>query len=452
MIHLGVEGHLSLVLYAAMWAAFLASVFWRPSVGVYLLVLSLPFQTGRYRIHDLPLGSNFLDILLLGTFLGLWRKGEEIFPKSPINKLLVILVVYYYLSLWEGSFFLDIPLPLWISDPRFSEWKNYVEMFLFAPLVAAALKEKRQIKWLVIFMNISMLLVNRSFYSVMRDRDLSHFSYDVRDAAAVGYAGINGLAALEVMFSSFLMAMFSGVKALGLKAAILFVLATCIYCTLFAFSRGGYIAMLAALMVLGLLKHRMLLVLLAALFISWQTLLPTSVQERILMTESQNGALDHSSQGRVLLWADALSLFGESPLTGTGFNTYEYMNRYESFHDTHNYYLKIMVETGTVGFVLFIALLFRMAQMGYKLFRTSDDPFWSGVGLGFFVLVCSAIVLNFFGDRWTYQQINGYMWVLLGCVIRGQLTVDAKEKSITISFPLGQSKVEGMGVIAKTEL
>jgi O-antigen ligase len=435
MLRFGLEGIMPLALYACMWVAFAVSVFWRPVIGVYIIVLSLPLQTGRHKLHDMPLGSNFLDILLLGTCLGLLFKGQEVVPKSPINKLLVFVAIYYYFSLIQGSFFIDAPLPLWISDPRFSYWKNYVEMFLFAPLVAATLKDEKQIKLLLVFMCLSMLLVNRSFYSVMRDRDLTQFSYDVRYAGVVGYAGVNGLAALEVMFVSFLLGVYSYVKIFKLKIGILFVIATSVYCILFAFSRSGYAAMLVVLIVLGLLRNRKLLILVMVLLISWQTLLPTSVQERILMTteDAHNGALlDNSAQERVVLWEDAFDLFMKNPITGTGFHTYAYLNRYQGFRDTHNYYVKIMVETGIVGSFLFIALLYKLAMMGFRLFRTSNEPFWSGVGLGFFMLVCSAIILNLFGDRWTYQQINGFQWVLLGCVIRGQLTIDANTRAFKV--------------------
>lgn len=426
-----------MVLYSAMWVVFAISVFWRPSVGVYLLVLSLPLQTGRYKIHALPLGSNFIDLLLLGTLLGLWFKGQEIVPKSPINKLLVILAVYYYFSLWEGALFIDAPLPLWVNDPRFSDWKNYVEMFLLAPIVAAALKDKKQIGLLLVYMSLSMLIVNRNYYSLMRDRDLTRFSYEVRDAGLLGYAGVNGLAALEAMFSAFLLGMYSYVKTFKLKAGMLFLLATSIYCLLFSFSRGGYVGMLAALVVLGLLRNRKFLILVGALLISWQIILPTSVQERILMTKDSAGNVDSSAQERLDLWKDAFNLFAKNPLTGTGFHTYEYLGRVGPYRDTHNYYVKVMVETGVVGFVLFIALIRRLAMMGFRLFQTSDEPFWSGIGLGFFALICSAVVLNLFGDRWTYQQVDGFLWVLLGCVIRGQLTVDAVDaKTQTATEPI----------------
>jgi O-antigen ligase len=430
MIHLGIEGYLPFALYAGMWGAFLASVFWRPSVGMYVVVFALPMQTGRYRIHEFPLGSNFVDILLLGVALGLLRKGEKLIPASPVNKLLAALVIFYYLSLWQGSFFINAPIPISFSDPRVSDWKNYVELFLFAPLVAASIKDEKQVKWLLAVIGLSVLVVNRSYFGSLRDRDLSQFSYDVRDAGLLGYAGVNGFAAFEAMFMAFLLGMYFYVKPLWARVSILFLLATSGYCLLFSFSRGAYVGMLIALIVVGVLKSRMVLVTVLALVVAWQTILPSSVQERIMMTTegAQSGeALESSSAGRVELWADALELVAANPVTGTGFETYEYLGRVKGFRDTHNYYVKILVETGIVGFLVFLWLIYRMAGLGFKLYRDSKEPFWSGIGLGFFALMCSAIVLNFFGDRWTYQQVNGFLWVLLGCVIRGHHAISNKE-------------------------
>src|SRR5215472_4219033 len=247
MIHFGLEGLLPALLYAGMFITFLASVFWRPSLGIYLLVLTLPLQTGRYRLHDFPLGSEFLDILLLGTILGLVIKGQSFIPKGHWSKFFLFYALFCYLSLWEGSYFIRAPLPLWIGDPRFSDWKNYVEMFLLALVVASTIKSKTEIRVLLVLMCLSVLLVNRSYYSTLSSRDLSHFSYQVRDAGALGYAGVNGLAAFEAMFCSLLLAFFAFTRKPLTKIAIMLIVATCGYCLLFSFMLGCYLGFLVAL-------------------------------------------------------------------------------------------------------------------------------------------------------------------------------------------------------------
>ncbi len=84
------------------------------------------------------------------------------------------------------------------------------------------------------------------------------------------------------------------------------------------------------------------------------------------------------------------------------------------YEDTHNYYIKVLAETGMVGLLIFLALLAQMFAVAFRLFRTAEDPFFASIGLGLIGwLVCCAVA-NFFGDRWTFLQVNGYLWVLGG--------------------------------------
>ena len=432
MPHFGLEGLAPILLYAGMFITFLASVFWRPNLGIYLLVLTLPLQTGRYRLHDFPLGAEFLDILLLGTILGLVIQGKSFVPKGNWSRFLLLYAAFCYLSLWEGSYFIRAPLPLWITDGRFSDWKNYVEMFLLALVVASSIKSKNEVRLLLVMMGLSVLVVNRSYFGTLNGRDLSHFSYEVRDAGPLGYAGVNGLAAFEAMLASMLLGILVFTRQKLAKVGILLIIATCTYCLLFSFSRGGYVGLLVGLVTVGLFKSRWLLAVAAVLVIGWQTLLPVAVQERIAMTTEEAGdgkMLDSSAQSRIDLWEDAMVLFKQNPVTGTGFQTYHSMWRL-GYADTHNYYVKVLAETGIVGFALFLLLLWKLFRSGLQLFLTTDDPFWRGLSLGFIALMTSTVVLNLFGDRWSYQQVDGYLWVLLGCVLTGLNSEEAAKTEV----------------------
>ena len=430
-MHLGLGHYIPLLLYILMLATFLASVFWRPSLGIYLLVLTLPLQTGRYQIQAFPMGAQFLDILLLGTILGLLIQGRPVIAKTDLNRLLLLFAVFCYFSLWEGSIFINAPLPITIGDERVSAWKNYVEMFLFALVVAAAIKEKAQVKILLVLMAVSLLYVNRTNYAELSGRDLTHFSYDVRDAGPLGYAGVNGLAAFETMAASFLLAMYSFIRRKWVKAAILLLVVTCGYCLLFSFSRGGYLGFIAGLVVLGLFKSRWMLVAAVVLVLGWQAFLPAAVQERIRMTTEnvQEGQqFDSSAQTRIELWEDAMASFKRNPLTGTGFQTFGQVEHVGGLRDTHNYYVKVLAETGIFGLALFLWLLWKLFRTGTSLYVSAQDPFWRAIGLGLTAVLASAAVMNFFGDRWTYQQVDGYIWILLGCAFRGLMIIQVEQE------------------------
>lgn len=444
MPHFGIEGLLPTLLYAGMFVTFVASVFWRPNLGLYLLVLSLPLQTGRYRLHDFPLGAEFIDILLLGTILGLVIQGKSFVPRGHWSRFLLLYSVFCYLSLWEGSYFLRAPLPLWIGDPRFSDWKNYVEMFLLALVVASTVKSKEEVRLLLVMMGLSVLVVNRSYYATLSGRDLSHFSYLVRDAGPLGYAGVNGLAAFEAMLVSLLLGIVVFTRQVSAKVGILLIIATCCYCLLFSFSRGGYVGILVGMIIVGMFKSRWLLAVVAVLVIGWQTLLPVSVQERIAMTTgdaAEGQTFDSSAEERINLWEDAMVLFKQNPITGTGFETYESMGRL-GYADTHNYYLKVLAETGVIGFFLFLVLLWKLFRSGVSLFFITDDPFWRGLSLGFIALLASTVVLNLFGDRWSYQQVDGYLWVILGCVMSGLQSEESAKAEIVEDIEQLQAQEE----------
>jgi len=422
-IHFGLEGIVGTAIYILMWVTFVLSTCWKPQLGIYVLAFFLPLQTVRYRVHAMFLGPQFVDLLLLGVVLGLVLKGQAVIPKTPLTTFVLFLTVFYYFSLWEGAYFINAPLPLWISDARFSDWKNYVEMFFLALIVSSAIKDQRQVCTLLLVMAFSVLSLNRNYINILSNLDLSHFSYERRDEGIIGYAGVNGLAAFEAMIFSVLLAGYVYARRFWLKIGLALLAASCIYCLLFSFSRGGYAGALAGLVAIGLLKARRLLVVAALIVFSWQVLLPTSVQERITMTSEKNEAgelADHSAEARLILWEDAIDLFKRNPVTGSGFQSYKHMHRVGPYNDTHNYFVKILAETGVVGMLLFLALLWKLTRLGFNLFsEATEKPFWAALGLGFVGLMAAAVVTNFFGDRWTYQQVDGYLWILLGCVITG---------------------------------
>jgi O-antigen ligase len=187
---------------------------------------------------------------------------------------------------------------------------------------------------------------------------------------------------------------------------------------MYTFSRGGYLAILLSVLVLGLLKDRKLLLVLGIFLLTWQTVVPAPVRERVTMTENSNGQLEASAQERVDLWQNAEKSILHSPIVGTGYATFQLGEHVDSLKDTHNWYVKVMVETGIIGLIIAFMLLQQLLAMSYRLFKRATDPLYQGLGLGLFLATCSCIVANFFGDRWTYLEITGLLWVLAGAALR----------------------------------
>jgi len=425
MPHLGLDSYAATSLWLAEIIAFLLSVFWRPSIGVYLLIVLLPLQTIRYRVHGYFLGDQFIDLLLLGAILGLIRLGEPVFTKTPLNRLLLIYIVYTYLSMFRGSFFLGSDLPLWFSDPRVSEWKNYVvDLLVMFMVMTNTIRTKRQMGIVIICMCCGCLLLGKGFHNNVADRDFSSFSYDLRDAGPMGFAGVNGLAAFSAQMAMLLSALCLGSRRLLAKFGYLGVIAVCIYCLTFALSRGGYLAFIVGLIFIGLIRARWLLVGLAAFLLAWQGIVPAAVRDRVFMTTDSEGVVEHSAAARLSLWEEGMRVFEGDPIFGTGFNTYMYTSHVGGYSDTHNVYVKVLVETGLSGLVLFVAIYWKLFQVGFRLYRTADDPFFSSIGLGLAALMVAVVIANMFGDRWMYFQITGYTFAAAAMAVRSQKLSD----------------------------
>jgi putative inorganic carbon (HCO3(-)) transporter len=427
--NLGLEGYLPYALYTAAIAAFLLSIFRGAIFGLYFLIPLIPLQTIRYRLNDLPLGASVVYIILFAVGIGILRERRPLLPKTPWTTPLTVYILFTLASLWAGAAYLSTSAPL-PGDQRFNDWLAYMTMPALFFAVTACVDSMKEIKIMGTLMCLATFALSKSFYSSVSDRDFSTYSEDLRqsfsDGGSMGYAGVNGLAAYEAQAATFLIAMAAMEKRFLVRLAYLGLALYAGLCVMYSLSRGAYLAILAGFLFMGLVKERKLLVLLAAFALVWTAVVPGAVVMRVQMTKSEDGQLDHSSELRVQLWEDAMELIRSNPVTGCGFNTYAYMRRVGSYADTHNYYLKILVETGIVGLLVFIWIIGKSCVRGLSLFRHSRDPYLAGLGLGLAGwVICTAVSITF-GDRWSYLQIQGFFWVLAGLVARGAMIQSAQ--------------------------
>jgi O-antigen ligase len=433
-VNFGLSGYAGLMLYITAVAALILTIFYRPIIGIYYLIPLLPLQTIRYRLNGFPLGASIIGVMLVAVAVGLMKQGRPILPRTRWTVLFCVFGIYTFVSLWLGSFYLGSNLPF-PGEPRFGVWQEYIMMPWMLLMVASISPEKKHIRLMIILMCLSTLAVDRSYWTEVSDRDYSTYTESLRNDAAggpLGYAGSNGLGAYEAQFITLLLALAAFEPRLVIRLGYIGVAIFSTCCLAYSLSRGGYAALLAGCLFIGIVKQRKLLLLLILLGLTCSDQLPPAVQHRILMTyDKQENSLDASAAVRLTLWEDAMQLFNSSPVIGTGFNTYAYMHRVRgglgAYEDTHNYFLKVAVETGIVGLALFLALVWITFRAGFGLYRQSEDPFFASLGLGLAGWVVCAMVANCFGDRWTYAQITGYMWIIGGFVARGLEALDGDE-------------------------
>jgi putative inorganic carbon (HCO3(-)) transporter len=391
----------------------------RPLWGFYYLLPFIPYRTMRDHFLDYPLGENLITILVIAIIVGSLIAGKHL-PKSKLYSIWLVTVIYLYISMWYGAALGNAPAPLWLSNENFVVWKDYLLIPLIFVAASLVIEDRKSIRIAIIIIAISVLLIDRSAILESMSVSNAHFDESKRSAGPMGFAGPNGLAAFLAQFAMFFWGFVQFLKKGKYKFFCYGLIAITLFATMYTFSRASYIAVLITTVILGILKDRKLVLLMLAFVLTWQTVVPVAVTERINMTENSNGQLELSAGSRVTLWEEAESSFLSNPVLGTGFATYQYGTHAYYLQDTHNWYVKVIVETGLVGMALVVLLLQQALSMAFGLFRRGTDPLYRGLGLGLFLAMIACIILNFFGDRWNFPEIIGLLWVLAAAGIRAR--------------------------------
>ncbi len=413
----GLGHYIPLVFYLACWVMCLVALFGRPRLTLYILVPLLPYRTLRDHFVEFPLGGNITTFLVVSIIIGALLHGKKL-PKSKLYGVWFVFGVYLFISMWFGFFLGNAPAPLWLSDDNFVAWKDYMLIPLVFVAAGLTMESRRDIRGLIIATAIGLLAIDKSSLQNSLAHNFSHFDESKRDGGPLGFAGSNGLAAFLAQFSMFFWGFAQFMKKGRYRIYCYILVGITVFATMYTFSRASYIALVVGTLVLGIVKNRKLIPVMILFLFTWQVIVPTAVTERITMTQDANGKLEDSAQERVTLWENAKTSFLHSPVIGTGFATFMYAEHVANLKDTHNWYVKVLVETGIVGFIIAGFLIYYMLSLTWGLFRRSNDSLYQGLGLGLFLTVFSNLILTFFGDRWTYLEINGLLWVLMGAATR----------------------------------
>lgn len=386
------------------------------------LIPLFPLQNVIEKLHQFPLGNQFIDIVLIAMILGWFLRNQsekdKFLATTPFNKALIIMGVYFYILLWTGSSYLAFPAPVHLNDARLQAWKNFMILPLLYLITVNNIKTIKQIRNLVIAMIVGFFIVD--YYTGNQINWMPGLAAREKIDGTFVWAGVNALAAFYAHYIFVFLGLFfiCNQKTIKILSAIIVVIGT--YIVLFLYSRGSYAGILTGIILIAFVRKKLLLVPIILLIIFWQSILPIKVIERIQQTKgSETGTLDDSSQKRLDIWEKSIQLFKENPIMGVGYIVFPYLG-YE-LGDTHNMYMKVLAEQGIIGMIIFLMLFWLALKSAWRLYKDSSDDLLKGLGLGFLGCIVATMTTNIFGDRWTYLQLAAYFWVFLALVVRGNI-------------------------------
>jgi putative inorganic carbon (HCO3(-)) transporter len=378
-----------------------------------LLIFIMPLRNIQLQyIPNLGGGLNIINLLFLLAFAHASMNGKPLKIKPSINGFLVFYIFSSILALFMGYQFL--------GDDSNGLWKTMKDQLI--PIFLVFIIQKSAVddtQWRRILMAtlVSLPYCFKVVWAQYRSVSSWHYSDDLRIAGTFMDLGANEMGAFSVTLALMCFALMIScwnLKKWRYAFMVGFVLAA--LCLLYSYSRGGYISLILGITVIFLrFKNRkeMLLPLILAVVIGLANL-PKSVEERFSSIDAEEGERDESADSRFVFWAIVLEKWTTRPAFGFGYHTVQNKRINPHEMDTHNYFVKAIVERGVVGFVILLILL-RMCWNLTKrnLYWEANDPMHNGLILGLSGAIFALILGSMFGDRFSHYPISTCFWTFV---------------------------------------
>ncbi len=381
-----------------------------------ILLFIMPLRNVQLQyIPNLGGGLNIINVLLILSIIHTVNNGKKYNIKLGLNSFLIWYVVSSILALIVGYGFLE--------DKADGNWKSMkdqlIPIFLIFIIQRSAID---MVQWRRIL--LACLLPLPYCFKVVWNQYLAvsswHYSHDLRISGTFMDLGSNEMAAYSVTMA--LVSLGCVLTCWNEKKYRYIFMAFFIFAgasVLYSYSRGAYMSfILGAIIILFRYKNTGKLLFPVILILSFSMAnLPPSVSERFSSIDAEEGERDESAESRFVFWAIAIAKFYESPVVGYGYRTVQdpRINPHEM--DTHNYYVKMLVERGLIGFITFLLLLRVYWSIIKRNLDWDDaDNIVNGLMLGMAGGLVALMLGNMFGDRFSHYPIITCFSAFIGLI------------------------------------
>lgn len=381
-------------------------------------------------------GVNILNILMVFALIWACSITDTNFTNT-LNKYIFAMIVFYIIAWARAGNYIGA------YDPNsLNELKDIFFGYLMFFVVFKICKTLPQLKRVFLATLLPLPYMFKVYYTNLSWMGFSHYSDKLRlNGGTFMGLGSNEINAFYSTYTFVLLAVAITRTNRWKKYSFLVLASMNIYCVIYGFSRGAYIAGIVGLVVFAYLTSKMKLLigsllLLITISVIGAQILPKATVERFDMSFTNEENMDTSAKARIDNWDLAMKLFYNNPILGIGYGNFKKVN--PSGLDTHNYYIKILVENGVFGFIALLLFFKACWRKIFELRSIATDPFLKAVAIGMIPCIISLMIGNLFGDRFTYYPLISYFYVYMAIVLRGiDLSKMYKEKFKSMQVTYG---------------
>lgn len=189
---------------------------------------------------------------------------------------------------------------------------------------------------------------------------------------------------------------------------------------LLTFSRGAWLALVGAIMVVALSFDRRLLAAALAAAVLLTVAVPPISQRLDQLFSSNYWERSMVYGGRLYRWNQAYEQMAHRPVMGAGLGQFggAVAARRMGVMYTDNYYAKTLAESGLAGLAAFVALMAACGWLGFRTFRALRGRPEQALALGLWGALLVGIFHNGVENIFEIPFLNVYFWFLAGLLSR----------------------------------
>lgn len=406
--------------------------FLRVELGFYFLIvcmlLSPEIEAGQVGTSR-SLSLRYDDILIIVVFLGVLVKvafegGRSAWQPSPVNAGIVL---YFSVCLLSTMFALRQGLPMFEANKAatFFVMLKMTEFYMIFFLVGMATYSRPQMRrQLILFFIVAVIVAGYGVIGRLRGIERVSAPFET------GGTEPNTLGGYLVLVICLSIAMYTQAPSGKMRAIAIGITAMACVPLLYTLSRASYLAFVVGVLAIGLATRRLgMVIALTGVLILSPYVMPQDVRDRVSNTFQPGGQqvrvggietgieVDKSTHERIYVWEKVWFNLRWKPWLGLGVG-------WGSILDSQ--YARVLIETGIIGFCMFLFLQWRVIKMGWQAYQWSGD--WVGRMLGLAVFAGTfALIAHSIGTiSFLIVRMMEPYWFLVGLasVARSQ-AVDA---------------------------
>jgi O-antigen ligase len=396
-------------------------VFIWPEAGLYLVIFSMLLspeiiagEIGSKGTLGRGLTLRLEDFLLICIGLSWFArtavdKSTGLFRKTPLNQpIAAYIIVCFVATLWgkitgevqgfSGLFFV----------------LKYFEYMIVFFMVVNFVKTPDQAKRLLFCLFLTCFIV--SIYGLMQIPGGERVSAPFEGARGEP----NTFGGYLVFMGAVAVALLDHLRDMRVRIGLVVLLVVLLVSLIYTQSRASYLAVIPAYLAISLLSRRRFYLvagLILAIALS-PLIVPRVAKERMAYTFTQPEVkgqvqfgrlrLDTSASSRIIGFKEAILAWRKSPFIGYGVTGFRFMDAQ---------YPRILVETGIIGMLAFVWLIYTLFKVGITFRKDHEDELLQGLCVGLIAGLVGLLVHAIGANTFIIVRIMEPFWFLTGIII-----------------------------------